>query len=438
MKTKTNKTLLKKISKPKALKNAWDKLTKFNKDSHGLSGETIERFSQNIDDKILSISKRLKNNNYLFSQTRGVLISKKNKNSFRPLQIPEISDRIVIKAIAIELEDIFKYILMQSNGYSFAYQKDTGAKDAMLKVQEYYNLGNKYVLEADLVNFFGTVNKKELLERNIYPNLPDNSINSLINDALNQKIGNLSDFKPEEKIYFAGIENGIPQGNALSPLFSNIYLSDFDQRIISDNYNLIRYADDFVILANTKRECKEAYQKCKAYLENLNLEIHSLEKNDKTKITDISKDSFTFLSVTFDGKSLYPSIENFKKLEDKIWELNKGKIELNLLDFLEKLKNKQDGWISAFIYTDLSRYSDQLDYIINRVLYIKLERIDWKLIQNKLDKLPKAYRSKMMSPYCLNQKQRSNSGIPFTSLLIIEKIQKIKAKEELNKEKKVA
>lgn len=438
MKAKTNKTLLKKISKPKALKNAWDRLTKFNKDSHGLSGETIERFSQNLDDKILSISKKLKNNSYLFSQTRGVLISKKNKNSFRPLQIPEISDRIVIKAIAIELEAIFKHILMQSNSYSFAYQKDTGVKDAMLKVEEYYNLGNKYVLEADLVNFFGTVNKNELLEKKIYPNLPDNSINSLINDALNQKIGNLSDFKPEEKVYFNGIENGIPQGNALSPLFSNIYLSDFDQKIISDNYNLIRYADDFVILSSTKRECKEAYQKCKTYLENLNLEIHSLEKNDKTKITDISKDGFTFLSVTFDGKSLYPSIDNFKKLEDKIWELNKGKIELNLFNFLEKIKNKQDGWVSAFIYTDLNRYSARLDNIINRVLYIKLERIDWKLMKSRLDKLPKTYRSSTMSPYCLNQRQRSNSGIPLTSFLISEKIQKIKAKEESNKEKKIA
>lgn len=180
MEAKTNNTLLKKISKPEILKSAWDKLAKFNKDSHGLSGTTIEQFSQNLDDHILSISKKLKTNNYKFRPTRGVLIAKKDKNTFRPLQIPEISDRIVIKAIAIELEDIFKHILMQSNGYSFAYQKNTGVKDAILKAQEYYNLGNKYVLEADLVNFFGTVNKKELLEKKIFPYLPDESINKLV------------------------------------------------------------------------------------------------------------------------------------------------------------------------------------------------------------------------------------------------------------------
>ncbi|WP_347217553.1 reverse transcriptase domain-containing protein [Chryseobacterium sp.] len=437
MKTKTNNKLLQKISTPEALKNAWKKLVKFNKDSHGLSGETIELFDKNLDDKILSISKKLKSNNYYFRPTRGVLISKKDKNSFRPLQIPEISDRVVIKAIAIELEDIFKPILMESNGHSFAYQKDTGVKDAMLKAQEYYNFGNKYVLEADIVNFFGTVNKKELLENKVFPALPDDSLNSLIKDALSQRVGNLTDFDTEKKTYFDGIENGIPQGNALSPLFSNIYLADFDKKIISDNYNLIRYADDFIILATTKRECKEAYHKCETYLKDLNLQIHSLEKNDKTKITDISKDSFTFLSVTFDGKLLYPSADNFEKLKNKIWELKEDKIKLNLFEFLEKLKNKHEGWISAFIYTDLNRYSEELDYLINRIIYIKLEKIGWKLNKNSLDKIPKKYRPKATSPYCINQNQRSNSGIPLTSFLISEKIKKIKIKETLNAEKKI-
>lgn len=433
MEKNNSKTLLKKISTPEALKNAWNKLVKFNKESQGLSGMTIEKFGQNLDDHILSISKKLNKNDYKFSPTRGVLISKKDKNSFRPLQIPEISDRLVIKAIALELEDIFKPTLMQSNGYSFAYQKYTGVKEAMLKVQDYYNNGNKYVLEADLVNFFGTVNKKELLEKKIFPNLPDNSIDLLISEALNQKIGNISEFEVQQKVYFNGIENGIPQGNALSPLFSNIYLSDFDQKIISDKFNLVRYADDFVILAETNRECKEAYKKSLKYLKELNLEIHPLEKNDKTKITDISKDGFTFLSVTFDGFFLFPSEGNFKKLENKIWELTKGQIELDLLDFLKRLKNRHEGWISAFIYTDLNRYSEKLDYIINRALYIKLEKIDWKLVQSRLDKIPKNHRSKIGSPYCINKNQRIHSGIPLTHHLIKRKIEKIKGKEEPKK-----
>lgn len=420
-----NPTLLQKISNPESLKDAWKKLTKFNKESHGLSGETISSFDQNLDDKILSISERLKKGTYNFSKTRGVLISKKGKNSFRPLQIPEISDRVVIKAIAMELETIFDYILSKSIGYSFAYQKRLGVKDALMKIKEHYDDGNKYILEADLVNFFGTVDKKDLLDKQIFPNLPDDSINDLINDAMNQEIGNLADFDKSKVIFFNGVDKGIPQGNALSPLFSNIYLSDFDQKIINDKFNLVRYADDFVIVASTKRQCREAYKKCFEYLKELKLQIHPLEKMDKTKITDIENETVTFLSVTFDGKQFYPSQENFEKLQNKIWELLKGKKELNLFEFISKLKNKHDGWISAFIYTDLSRYFEELDITINRVFYIKLEKLDWKLKEHKLAKIPKKYQTKTSTNFCISETQRKNSGILSTQNIVEEKLKKI-------------
>lgn len=430
---KNNYTLLQTISEPENLRDAWKKLAKFNKESHGLSGETISSFEQNLDDKILSISEKLKTGNYKFSKTRGVLIAKKGKNSFRPLQIPEISDRVVIKAIAIQLEHIFEHTLSKSYGFSFAYQKRLGVKDALLKIKEHYDKGNEYILEADLVNFFGTVDKKQLLENQIFPNLPENSINGLINDALNQEIGNLKDFDSIKVKFFEGVDKGIPQGNALSPLFSNIYLSEFDQKIIDDNYNLVRYADDFVIMARTRRECREAYKKCVEYLQQIKLEIHSLEKNEKTKITEIKAETVTFLSVTFDGKNLYPSKENFEKLQNKIWELIKGKPELNLLEFISKLKNKHDGWISAFIYTDVSRYFDELDFIINRVFYMKLEKLDWKLKENKLEKIPLKYRTKTSTNFCISKKQRENSGIPVTHKLVEEKLRKIAEDAEKRK-----
>ncbi|MEK6511822.1 reverse transcriptase domain-containing protein [Myroides odoratimimus] len=425
-----NLTLLDKISDIDFLNTAWKKLDKSNKDSHGLSGETISSFDKNKDDKISSISNRLKKGQYFFSRTRGVLISKKGKNTFRPLQIPEVQDRVVIKAIALVLEEIFEPTLNKSNGYSFAYQKNLGTKDALLKIKDYYEKGNEYILEADLVNFFGTVNKQELLKNKIFPHLPDQSINKLITNALNQEIGFAPDFDENKLKWFKGIDKGIPQGNALSPLLSNIYLSDFDQNIISDNYNLVRYADDFVIVAPSKEECINAYNKCVTYLQRLDLEIHPLEKNEKTRITNIKEDTVTFLSVTFDGIYLYPSQENFEKLQDKIWELTKGKIELNLFDFIYKLNNKFDGWISAFIYTDLSRYYEELDSTINRVLYIKLEKINWKLKESHLDKVPNNQRKQRTSPFCLSEVQRKWSGISNTKELVVKKLQNIQEQEQ--------
>ena len=83
--------LLNKISSVESLRLAWAKLEKFNKESHGLTGETIAEFELNKEDKILSISKRLQEGTYQFSPYRAVLIPK-SKGKFRPLQIPEVSD----------------------------------------------------------------------------------------------------------------------------------------------------------------------------------------------------------------------------------------------------------------------------------------------------------------------------------------------------------
>lgn len=114
--------LLNKISSVESLRLAWAKLEKFNKESHGLTGETIAEFELNKEDKILSISKRLQEGTYQFSPYRAVLIPK-SKGKFRPLQIPEVSDRVVIKAIAIELEEHFKELFLKN---SLAKQNEVG------------------------------------------------------------------------------------------------------------------------------------------------------------------------------------------------------------------------------------------------------------------------------------------------------------------------
>lgn len=415
-----SKSILEKISSIESLKTAWDNLDKHNKSSHGLSKETIEDFSINIDERILSISTNLKKGSYFFSQNRGVLIPKTN-GKFRPLQVPEISDRIVLKSIAIELEEIFKTVISKSDGYSFAYQKKLGIKDAIFKIIEHYKNGYIYSLEADLINFFGKVNKDDLLKNNIFPKLPDDSINKLLVKALNQTVGGLEKFDNEQKSYFENVDKGIPQGNPLSPLFSNIYLSPFDIFLIERDYKLVRYADDFVILCKTKEDCEKAYLDCCEILKTLKLEIHSIEDGKKTKILKIADDFLTFLSVTFDGKEVYPSIENFERLKSKIRDICNGKINHSILVLLKKIVNVHDGWISAFIFTNLYKYSEELDFFINRQLFLALRRYEWKFSDKTLGKLPKKYSQLNESKDCLSDTQRLNSGIPFSKTLIEKK-----------------
>ena len=422
--------LLNKISSVESLRLAWAKLEKFNKESHGLTGETIAEFELNKEDKILSISKRLQEGTYQFSPYRAVLIPK-SKGKFRPLQIPEVSDRVVIKAIAIELEEHFKELLEKSRGLSFAYQKGLGVKEAVEKINEYCQNGYSYVLEADLINFFGTVDKDSLLNDVVFKRLSDTTINTLIQQALNQSIGNLDSFNVEQKKYFENIDKGIPQGNALSPLLSNIFLSPFDLRLQDKGFKLVRYADDFVIMCTSEKECEEAYIECCTVLEELNLNIHKLEEGGKTRIVNFNKhDTMDFLSVTFDGNMFYPSFANVERLKNKIRDVCNGKDKYCVSTLLIKIKNKLDGWVSAFYYTDIQRYSSEIDAFINRQLYLSLAKMGWKFTASSLGKLPHKFRHKNESPKCLSFLQRKNSGIPLCMELVNAKITELKKTEK--------
>ena len=422
--------LLNKISSVESLRLAWAKLEKFNKESHGLTGETIAEFELNKEDKILSISKRLQEGKYQFSTYRAVLIPK-SKGKFRPLQIPEVSDRVVIKAIAIELEEHFKELLEKSRGLSFAYQKGLGVKEAVEKINEYCQNGYSYVLEADLINFFGTVDKDSLLNDVVFKRLSDTTINTLIQQALNQSIGNLDSFNVEQKKYFENIDKGIPQGNALSPLLSNIFLSPFDLRLQDKGFKLVRYADDFVIMCTSEKECEEAYIECCTVLEELNLNIHKLEEGGKTRIVNFNKhDIMDFLSVTFDGNMFYPSFANVERLKNKIRDVCNGKDKYCVSTLLIKIKNKLDGWVSAFYYTDIQRYSSEIDAFINRQLYLSLAKMGWKFTASSLGKLPHKFRHKNESPKCLSFLQRKNSGIPLCMELVNAKITELKKAEK--------
>ena len=422
--------LLNKISSVESLRLAWAKLEKFNKESHGLTGETIAEFELNKEDKILSISKRLQEGTYQFSPYRAVLIPK-SKGKFRPLQIPEVSDRVVIKAIAIELEEHFKELLEKSRGLSFAYQKGLGVKEAVEKINEYCQNGYSYVLEADLINFFGTVDKDSLLNDVVFKRLSDTTINTLIQQALNQSIGNLDSFNVEQKKYFENIDKGIPQGNALSPLLSNIFLSPFDLRLQDKGFKLVRYTDDFVIMCTSEKECEEAYIECCTVLEELNLNIHKLEEGGKTRIVNFNKhDTMDFLSVSFDGNMFYPSFANVERLKNKIRDVCNGKDKYCVSTLLIKIKNKLDGWVSAFYYTDIQRYSSEIDAFINRQLYLSLAKMGWKFTASSLGKLPHKFRHKNESPKCLSFLQRKNSGIPLCMELVNAKITELKKAEK--------
>ena len=403
--------------------NAWRKLHKANPNSHGVSGITITSFKNNLDEQLLSIQKKLRSGTFSFGPNRAVAILKQNGN-YRPLQIPEIQDRVVLKSLAIELEERFNQTIQQSKNVSFAYQKKVGIRDAINKMVSLYDSGYSIVLEADIINYFGEVDKNRLLHEQIFPNLPDDSINSLISSGLSQKVEGVSKLPKEAQKAFDGIENGIPQGNALSPLLSNIFLSPFDQFLIKRNRQLIRYADDFIVLCKDKTEALTVFNESKEFLKNeLDLELHSLD-SDKSKIVDPKLEEFIFLSIQFDGNEFYPSSESFNRLKNKILSLCNSKGSgIDVINLLIKIKNRLEGWTSAYYYTDMGRYVSELDFFVDRQLYLALRKFKWNFVRNTLGTIPRKFKKHKSSRDCMSRIQRKHSGIPLVKNLLEEKRQ---------------
>src|SRR5688572_15340909 len=136
-------TLLTELSSPSHLLLSWKYLNKTNPRSFGLSGESIEIFKSNLESNIENLSTQLRTHEFKFSPTRPYLI-KKDNGKFRPLQIPEVRDRVILKGIALILERELKSLLTPGEGVSFAYQKGLGIQQALFKVKEYYDQGDHF------------------------------------------------------------------------------------------------------------------------------------------------------------------------------------------------------------------------------------------------------------------------------------------------------
>jgi len=412
--------LLQQIASPQYLKESWDKLNKVNKSSRGMSYETIEEFKNTLEIQIQEISKRLLNNTYKFNDVRAVLIPKKIKGEFRPLRIADIKDRLVQKALSNKLEELLSVKFNLDNDCSYAYQKKRGIEHAITAAVDHFKKGNRFILEADIKKFFDNVNRKKLLNK-VFSELPDSSINNLIEEALSQSVGNLEDHSHEYHHYFLDSIEGIPQGNSLSPLLANIYLSSFDQRMINEGFCLVRYADDFIVLCKSFEEAKHALEIAKEELEQkLDLELHELPsptflKTSKTRIVDPFFHEFSFLSIRFDGKSVWVSEKKVKDLLEKIKDITDLTLYKNdrdfqgLLTIIRRLKNLLEGWLASYKFVDVDREFGEIDnYINHRLLHIFI-KLDFKIKSTATKTIKLKGQSKFVQAF--SNTQRTNTGV---------------------------
>jgi len=364
------KSALQTLSEITSLRAAWKAISKRNKLSRGSDNITIAVFSASLESNLRAISSALRSKNYQFCKLRPATIAKPGSNKPRPIQIPAIRDRVVMKALAMHIQPNFARFDL-SCSFAFIKGTDRGVKAAIDRIKDLVNNGYVYYFEADIKNFFGTVDRSKLW-RMFSKQVRQRSLLPLLEKCFNLELDDLASYQTEYQDIFLGATVGIPQGGVLSPMLANFYFYDFDRTMTANGLKLIRYADDFVVMCKTTDEAERAHVISRTALTKLELEIHALdEPKSKSRFGNFSKDGLLFLGIRFEGQVTYPSSKVVNRFKEKIIHVLRPYSGDNLFKTLQSLANLIRGWGMGYRHMRVTGLYGELD------LYIQQEVIKY-------------------------------------------------------------
>lgn len=373
-----------KVRLPHILRGAYKRC----KANHGSPGVDGVRFSdiekQGVKGFISDIIKELENKTYTPQAVLRVEIPKANGKT-RPLGIPTIKDRVIQMAVKLVIEPIFEADF-EDNSYGFRPKRS--ASGAVKEIRDNLKNGKVDVFDADLSAYFDTIPHKELMHL-IALRISDKNILHLIKMWLKAPI--MEDGRPK-----GGKKNkiGTPQGGVISPLLANIYLHLLDKAVNRDGgvfrrngVKIVRYADDFVLMAN------KIPQECFTYLNAMFQRMGLRLNEDKSKLICACQDSFDFLGHTF----RYADDEFGRPV--KYWRIEPGKksqkkVRSNIKEYLAKnghndpqkvvkdLNAITRGWVNYFSIQGVT-YPNKSKRSLRYYLCMKLQRFYKRKSQRK-------------------------------------------------------
>jgi RNA-directed DNA polymerase len=363
-------SLIDKVYKRKNLEIAWERVRQ-NGGSGGVDGESIAAFAERLDERLDQLHAELVTDEYRPMPVKQTRIPKVGKpGEHRTLGIPTIYDRVCQQALLNRLEPIFEPVFDDAN---YGYRRGRSTKDAMRKVWKEIESGQEWIVDADLKDFFGSVDHEKLLEL-VGQRVADGRVLRLMEAML--KAGSYG----EGRLF--PTERGAPQGGVVSPLLSNILLTPFDREMRRLGYQLTRFADDWVITCSSAAEARAALAAAMRILEKLGVRINP----QKTRIVHV-RHGFEFLGFKIKrGKQLrldpskiesrarsgalyaYPREKSIRHFKDQIRKLTRRRAPVTTEEMIRQINPVLRGWGHYYKKGHVRRIFHQLDgWVVRRI-----------------------------------------------------------------------
>lgn len=328
----------------------------------GVDHATVRDFERQLPDSVWELSDLLRSGAYRPQAVRRVQIPKPGSTETRPLGIPTVRDRVVQAAIVNVIEPIFERDFAE---HSYGFRPGRGCKDALRRVDQLLQAGYVHVVDADLKSYFDSIPRDRLMAR-LEEKIADGPVLKLIASFLQAEI--LEDgaqWTPEA---------GVPQGAVLSPLLSNIYLDPLDHLAAASGLEMVRYADDFVILCRTAADAQRALELVQAWVTQNGLALHPV----KTKIVDVRTDGFDFLGYHFCGTKRgirhWPRKKSVQKLKQTLRPATRRTSGHSMANVMARVNRTLRGWFAYFQHSQSGIFRELDGWIRQRLRAILRKR----------------------------------------------------------------